>query len=155
MHLNTPQPTLIPDSVSLCAVLCVCVGLVCVGLWYCDNNPSGIKMSDRLNQSSRKRRMEGYKFSTNWLPFRTQKPDDDRHSASQANKVERLTFNAVFLFFPDTFLSFLSIFSVSLSLLLACRGSIVLVNTFLLSDLLQLFSLPASPRPGPVAVIPR
>lgn len=32
-----------------------------------------------------KKRMEGYKFSTNWLPFRTQKPDDDRYSAPQAN----------------------------------------------------------------------
>lgn len=43
-------------------------------------------MSDRLNGSSRKRRMEGYKFSTNWLPFRTQKPADDKLSAPQANR---------------------------------------------------------------------
>lgn len=38
--------------------------------------------------------MGGYKFSANWLPFRTHKPADDRHSGQQ---VERPTFNLAFL----------------------------------------------------------
>lgn len=47
---------------------------------------SGIKMLDRLNGSSTERRMEPYKFSTNWLLCRTQKPADERLSAPEAKR---------------------------------------------------------------------
>lgn len=40
-----------------------------------------------LNGSSREKRMEGYKFSTNWLHLETQKPDVDRQSTPQAGRV--------------------------------------------------------------------
>lgn len=37
-----------------------------------------------LNGSSREGRMEGYKFSTNWLQSETQKPADDRQATPRA-----------------------------------------------------------------------
>lgn len=40
-----------------------------------------------LNGSGRERRMEGYKFSTNWLQLETRKPGDDRQLTPRAVRV--------------------------------------------------------------------
>lgn len=76
--------------------------------------------------------MEGYKFSTNWLPFRTQKPDDDRYSAPLANK-----YRGRYLMLQ--FHLFLLGFSFSTFCARCC--SIMLINKFLLSGLLRLCRL--------------
>lgn len=58
--------------------------LVQTELWYCHNNPQAGKMSwtpwIRVGE-----KQERNKFSINWLVFRTQKPCDERQTASQAN----------------------------------------------------------------------